>query len=184
MPQKKKGKAKGPSQKPDTAKLQEEARMQHVEESAAIVLQKADAPQKELLNGWIEEAVEIRKQEAMRGLEREIEGYEAFLGALEQQRLTEVSLCAKEKKDALLEQLKLADKIHRMAALCRKYERPEDPPPEASDFSELTEEQMKGWSKENKKLHAALKEAMETAGDDAEILQHFLKKIAAVTLEA
>ncbi|CDJ54201.1 hypothetical protein, conserved [Eimeria brunetti] len=103
--------------------------------------------------------------------------------ALEQQRLTEVSLCAKEKKDALLDQLRLADKIHRMAALCRKYERPEDPLPESPKMN-LREEEMEGWSKENKKLHAALKEAMETAGEDAGVLQNFLKKIAAVSLEA
>ncbi|CDJ59446.1 hypothetical protein, conserved [Eimeria maxima] len=59
---KKKGKGKGPAQKVDVAKLQEEARLQHIEESTTLVLQKAGLPQKELLEGWIEEAVEIKKR--------------------------------------------------------------------------------------------------------------------------
>ncbi|CDI84148.1 hypothetical protein, conserved [Eimeria acervulina] len=71
-----------------------------------------------------------------------------------------------------------------MAALCRKYERPDDPPPDSSNVFDLTDEEMRGWSSESKKLHAALKEAAEAAGEDAGMLHNFLNKIAAVSLEA
>ncbi|CDJ66302.1 hypothetical protein, conserved [Eimeria necatrix] len=68
-----------------------------------------------------------------------------------------------------------------MAALCRKYERPEV---ELPSVCTVSEEELKTWSKESQKLHASLKEAMETAGEESAALQNFMKKISKVTLEA
>ncbi|OEH77417.1 flagellar associated protein [Cyclospora cayetanensis] len=101
---------------------------------------------------------------------------------LEKQCLTELSLCARERKDALLEQLKLANKIHRMAKLCRKYERQEASEEPAQ--IEPTDQEVASWTPESRKLYKALKKILDSEGDDPFPLQNFFRKISEVTLEA
>ncbi|XP_026190403.1 uncharacterized protein LOC34618275 [Cyclospora cayetanensis] len=76
---KRKQKALGPQQKVDVAKLQADAKTQHIQDSTAMVLQNALQPQKELLEHWMEDAIDIQKQEALQNLEREIGEHESFL---------------------------------------------------------------------------------------------------------
>ncbi|KAL8274037.1 hypothetical protein Esti_002036 [Eimeria stiedai] len=102
--------------------------------------------------------------------------------AQRRQRLIAVSVCAREKKKKLLEQLRLADRIHRVAALCSKYERQEiidaDPPALAS------EEEKASWAPESRKLHKALTELVECRENEWARLENVFRRINRVTLDA
>ncbi|KAL8442892.1 hypothetical protein Emag_006177 [Eimeria magna] len=78
---KKKEKAPGPQQKVDTTKARQEARRKHIEDSTALLLEKAPKPQKELVQEWIEEAVGTKRQEVVDGLERQIGQHENFVSS-------------------------------------------------------------------------------------------------------
>lgn len=101
---------------------------------------------------------------------------------LEKQRLIELSLCARDRKEELMRHLKLGDKILRMAALCRKYERKEasgEEPVSLPDDSTVS-----AWSPENKKLFKSLCDIMNNRGDESGVLGNFFKRLSKVSLEA